>query len=267
MKPERGVDPRARGGLARALRRRGGTTRSLYKNRIDDVQFYVDLARKRGGPVLEYGIGNGRIALPVAPRHGVRVVGIDQSREMLADLGARASRGESGKYVRARRESPRRQVAEQAPRQALPAGHVPVQRGAAPVRAGRCRAVPGARSRAHLAYPAGRLRLRPVRAGLPGPASRSDARLQGAALPAPDDGRHRSLRRALRLRPRAAGALRVDGVRADGLTRSRAWMTAARAPAVLPAASGGAASLQRGSRSSKRRGGLSRRACSSARAT
>jgi len=61
---------------------------SLYKKRIDDVQFYVDLALKSGGPVLEYGIGNGRIALPVA-RHGVDVVGIDHSRAMLADLKAR----------------------------------------------------------------------------------------------------------------------------------------------------------------------------------
>jgi len=61
---------------------------SLYKKRIDDVQFYVDLALKAGGPVLEYGIGNGRIALPVA-RHGVSVVGVDHSRAMLADLKAR----------------------------------------------------------------------------------------------------------------------------------------------------------------------------------
>jgi SAM-dependent methyltransferase len=61
---------------------------SLYKKRIDDVQFYVDLAQKIGGPVLEYGIGNGRIALPIA-RHGVAVVGIDHSRAMLADLRSR----------------------------------------------------------------------------------------------------------------------------------------------------------------------------------
>jgi SAM-dependent methyltransferase len=61
---------------------------SLYKKRIDDVQFYVDLAIKSGGPVLEYGVGNGRIALPIA-RHGVSVVGIDHSRAMLADLKKR----------------------------------------------------------------------------------------------------------------------------------------------------------------------------------
>jgi SAM-dependent methyltransferase len=61
---------------------------SLYRKRIDDVQFYVGLATKVGGPVLEYGIGNGRIALPVA-RHGIEVVGVDHSEAMLADLRAR----------------------------------------------------------------------------------------------------------------------------------------------------------------------------------
>ena len=61
---------------------------STYRRRIDDVQFYVGLAQKNGGPVLEYGIGNGRIALPTA-RHGVEVTGIDHSDPMLADLRAR----------------------------------------------------------------------------------------------------------------------------------------------------------------------------------
>lgn len=43
------------------------------------------------GEVLEYGIGNGRIALPIA-RQGVRVTGIDLSRPMLRDLEARLAR-------------------------------------------------------------------------------------------------------------------------------------------------------------------------------
>jgi SAM-dependent methyltransferase len=55
------------------------------------VQFYVTLAEKRGGPLLEYGVGNGRIALPIA-RHGVEVVGVDHSAPMLADLRARLRR-------------------------------------------------------------------------------------------------------------------------------------------------------------------------------
>ena len=41
---------------------------STYRRRIDDVQFYVSLANKAGGEVVEYGVGNGRVAMPVA-RH------------------------------------------------------------------------------------------------------------------------------------------------------------------------------------------------------
>jgi SAM-dependent methyltransferase len=61
---------------------------SNYRRRIDDVQYYVTVATKSGGPMLEYGVGNGRIALPVA-RHGVAVTGVDQSRAMLGDLRER----------------------------------------------------------------------------------------------------------------------------------------------------------------------------------
>jgi SAM-dependent methyltransferase len=61
---------------------------ATYAHRIDDVTFYVGLARRAGGPVLEYGIGNGRIALPIA-RHGVDVVGVDRSRPMLDDVRRR----------------------------------------------------------------------------------------------------------------------------------------------------------------------------------
>lgn len=59
-----------------------------YRGRLEDVRYYVELALQRGGPVLEYGCGNGRIAIPTA-RAGVPVVGIDLSREMIADLRAR----------------------------------------------------------------------------------------------------------------------------------------------------------------------------------
>jgi SAM-dependent methyltransferase len=61
---------------------------ATYARRIEDVTYYVTLAASAGGPVLEYGIGNGRIALPIA-RHGVDVTGIDHSAAMLADLRAR----------------------------------------------------------------------------------------------------------------------------------------------------------------------------------
>lgn len=63
---------------------------ATYRRRIDDVQFYVGHAVKQGGPVLEYGVGNGRIALAVA-RHGVTVTGVDHSKPMLDDLRARLS--------------------------------------------------------------------------------------------------------------------------------------------------------------------------------
>lgn len=59
-----------------------------YKARLDDVRYYVDLARTQNGPVLEYGCGNGRITIPMA-RAGTHVVGIDRSAEMLDDLRAR----------------------------------------------------------------------------------------------------------------------------------------------------------------------------------
>jgi SAM-dependent methyltransferase len=61
---------------------------ATYAYRIDDVAFYVGLTRSFGGPVLEYGVGNGRIALPIA-RHGAEVVGVDWSRPMVDDLRAR----------------------------------------------------------------------------------------------------------------------------------------------------------------------------------
>jgi len=44
--------------------------------------------RARGGPVLELGIGTGRIALPLSQR-GIRVHGIDLSADMVAQLRAK----------------------------------------------------------------------------------------------------------------------------------------------------------------------------------
>jgi len=61
-----------------------------YADRKDDVAYYLRVAKKHER-VLEYGIGNGRIAIPMA-RAGTNVVGVDQSRAMLADLRARLKR-------------------------------------------------------------------------------------------------------------------------------------------------------------------------------
>jgi SAM-dependent methyltransferase len=80
-----------------------------YRGRVEDVRYYVDLAVERGGPVLEYGCGNGRIALPIA-RAGVEVFGVDLSTEMLGDLRARLREepAEVRTLVRARRGDMRR---------------------------------------------------------------------------------------------------------------------------------------------------------------
>jgi SAM-dependent methyltransferase len=81
-----------------------------YRERDDDVAFYVGLARRAGGPVLEYGVGNGRVALPMA-RAGVRVDGVDASAPMLADLAARLEREPPGVRRRVRaREGDMREV-------------------------------------------------------------------------------------------------------------------------------------------------------------
>ena len=58
------------------------------KEDLVDRDFYLDLAREYGGPVLELGCGTGRITLPLA-RQGVDVTGIDASRAMLEVLRAK----------------------------------------------------------------------------------------------------------------------------------------------------------------------------------
>ena len=51
---------------------------------IEDISFYVEEALAAGGgPVVELGVGTGRIAIPTALA-GVHLIGIDSSAEMLA---------------------------------------------------------------------------------------------------------------------------------------------------------------------------------------
>jgi SAM-dependent methyltransferase len=57
---------------------------------VEDVAFYVDEAVRSGGPVLELGVGTGRIAVPIAAA-GVPVVGVDLSEGMLEVARERAS--------------------------------------------------------------------------------------------------------------------------------------------------------------------------------
>jgi SAM-dependent methyltransferase len=55
----------------------------------EDVGFYVDEALASGGPVVELGVGTGRIAVPIA-RAGIDVIGVDSSPGMLAVAHAAA---------------------------------------------------------------------------------------------------------------------------------------------------------------------------------
>src|SRR5947209_7021573 len=56
-----------------------------------DVPFYVELARRSDGPLVELAIGNGRVGIPVAQATGRRVIGIDSSPAMLAQARLRAA--------------------------------------------------------------------------------------------------------------------------------------------------------------------------------
>lgn len=53
-----------------------------YASRTEDVEFYRAQALASRGPVLEYGVGTGRVALALA-RAGISVVGVDASAPML----------------------------------------------------------------------------------------------------------------------------------------------------------------------------------------
>jgi SAM-dependent methyltransferase len=56
----------------------------------EDVPFYLEEARRTGGPVVELGIGTGRIAIPIAC-DGIRVIGVDSSPGMLEVCARRAA--------------------------------------------------------------------------------------------------------------------------------------------------------------------------------
>jgi SAM-dependent methyltransferase len=59
---------------------------SLYdpwsRSVVEDVSFYVEEARRAAPPVVELGVGTGRIAVPIASE-GIRLIGVDSSPGML----------------------------------------------------------------------------------------------------------------------------------------------------------------------------------------
>ena len=55
---------------------------TVYSYVRDDIPFYVDAAKRYGGPVLELGCGTGRVTVPIAEA-GVEIVGLDISEAML----------------------------------------------------------------------------------------------------------------------------------------------------------------------------------------
>jgi SAM-dependent methyltransferase len=56
---------------------------------VEDVAFYLEEARKARPPVVELGVGTGRIAVPIAAE-GISVIGVDSSAGMLAICAERA---------------------------------------------------------------------------------------------------------------------------------------------------------------------------------
>lgn len=54
-----------------------------YSHYVDDIPFYVEMAERYGGPVLELFGGTGRLAIPIA-QHGHDITCVDLSPEMMA---------------------------------------------------------------------------------------------------------------------------------------------------------------------------------------
>src|SRR5947207_14338820 len=68
---------------------------------VEDVSFYLEEARRSGGPVVELGVGTGRIAVPLAA-DGIRVIGVDSARGMLDVCARRAALAGVGVDLRLR---------------------------------------------------------------------------------------------------------------------------------------------------------------------
>jgi SAM-dependent methyltransferase len=76
--------------VASAYDRLGGRYDAWCRSVTEDIPFYLDLALAADGPVLEVGVGSGRVAVPTALA-GVDVVGVDSSAVMLELARRRAA--------------------------------------------------------------------------------------------------------------------------------------------------------------------------------
>lgn len=56
-----------------------------HNRHMEDLPFWLELARQQGSPILELGCGSGRILLPLA-RAGYRMVGLERDPDMLSVL-------------------------------------------------------------------------------------------------------------------------------------------------------------------------------------
>jgi SAM-dependent methyltransferase len=74
-----------------ALYRNGRLYDRFYGRRTQHIRFYEAIARRHGGPVLELGVGTGRVAFALA-RAGLDVVGVDAMASMLERARANALR-------------------------------------------------------------------------------------------------------------------------------------------------------------------------------
>jgi ubiquinone/menaquinone biosynthesis C-methylase UbiE len=63
-----------------------------------DIGFYVECARESSTPVVELGVGTGRVAIPMA-RAGATVVGVDTSSAMMTEGARRAAEAGVGERI------------------------------------------------------------------------------------------------------------------------------------------------------------------------
>ena len=83
---------------ARSLYQEPNLYALMFGDRTDDIEFYRHLVRGASS-VLEYGVGSGRVAVPLA-RGGCDVVGVDISEAMLGAFAAAVAKEEPATRAR-----------------------------------------------------------------------------------------------------------------------------------------------------------------------